>query len=77
MPRCADGEFSKHARYGFSDFAFVEFSEVQLPLYGQPVEKVLVGPVGGPRKPENKAKTPQKQRIQPLNRGQKRARRGF
>src|SRR5215216_6050122 len=44
---------------------------------GQPVEKVGVGPVGGPREPENKAKTLRKRRIQPLNRGQKRARRGF
>src|SRR5215207_5078565 len=41
------------------------------------VEKVGVGPVGGPREPENKAKTLRKRRIQPLNRGQKRARRGF
>jgi hypothetical protein len=35
----------------------------------QPVEKVVVGPVGGSREPENKAKTLRKQRIQPLNRG--------
>src|SRR5215216_826908 len=48
-----------------------------LPRRPQPVEKVGVGPVGGPREPENKAKTLRKRRIQPLNRGQKRARRGF
>ena len=44
---------------------------------GQPVEKVVVGQVGSPREPENKAKTLQKRRIQPLNRGQKGARRSF
>src|SRR5215204_4805187 len=41
------------------------------------VEKVGVGPVGGPREPENEVKTLRKRRIQPLNRGQKRVRRGF
>jgi hypothetical protein len=25
------------------------FSEVELPLYGQPVEKVVIGPVGSPK----------------------------
>jgi hypothetical protein len=44
---------------------------------GQRVEKVGVSPVGDPREPENKAKTLQERRIWPLNRGQKRARRGF
>jgi len=44
---------------------------------GPPVEKVVVSPVGGSREPENKAKTLRKQRIQPLNRGQKRARKSF
>src|SRR5215207_9871622 len=43
----------------------------------EPVEKVGDSLVGGPGEPENKAKTLQKRRIQPLNRGQKRARRGF
>jgi hypothetical protein len=51
------------------------FTEV--PGIGQPVEKVVVGQVGSPREPENKAKTLQKRRIQPLNRGQKGARRSF
>src|SRR5215208_3010009 len=41
------------------------------------VEKVVVGPVGSPRESENKAKTLPKRRIQPLNRGQKRAQRSF
>jgi hypothetical protein len=35
------------------------------------VEKVVVGPVGSPREPENKAKTLPKRRIQPLNRGRR------
>src|SRR5215204_2616860 len=44
---------------------------------GQPVEKVGIGPVGGPREPQNKAETLRKRCIRPLNRRQKRARRGF
>jgi hypothetical protein len=43
----------------------------------QRVEKVVVGPVGDPQELEIKAKTLQKRRFQPLNRGQKRARRSF
>src|SRR5215208_603930 len=41
------------------------------------VEKVGVGPVGGPREPEIKTNTLRKRRIRPLSRGQKRAQRGF
>jgi hypothetical protein len=43
----------------------------------QPVEKVVVGPVGGPSEPKNKAETLPKRRIRPPNRGPKRARRSF
>jgi hypothetical protein len=43
----------------------------------QPVEKVVVGPVGGPRVPENKAKTLRKWRIRPPNRRHDRARGRF
>jgi hypothetical protein len=43
----------------------------------QRVEKVVVGPVGGPKELENKAKTLRERRFQPLNRGQKRVRRSF
>jgi hypothetical protein len=43
----------------------------------QPVEKVVVGPVGSPREPENKSKTLRKRRIRLPNRGHKRARRSF
>src|SRR5215208_3684611 len=44
------------------------------PAYGllripQPVEKVVVGPVGSSREPENKSKTLRKRRIRPPNRG--------
>jgi hypothetical protein len=55
----------------------LEYALGELRRIPQPVEKVGVGPVGGTREPENKAKTLQKQRIQSLNRGHKRARRGF
>jgi hypothetical protein len=41
------------------------------------VEKVGVSQVGGPRGPENKAKTLQKRRIRPPNLEQNRMRRGF
>jgi hypothetical protein len=51
------------------------FTEV--PRRGQPVEKVDVGPVGGPKEARNKAKTLREQHIQPLNQGLKRARRSF
>jgi hypothetical protein len=37
----------------------------------QRVEKVVIGPVGGPKELENKAKTLQKRRFQPLNRGRR------
>jgi hypothetical protein len=55
---------------------------VHCPVYGFPrrpeaVEKVVVGPVGGPKRVLNRPKTPHKQDRQPLNRGQKRARRSF
>src|SRR3712207_8218010 len=43
----------------------------------QAVEKVVVGPVGGPKDAQNKVKTLQKRRIQPLNQRLKRARRSF
>jgi hypothetical protein len=43
----------------------------------QPVEKLVVGLVGGPREPEYKAKTLQKRRIWSPARAQKRPRRGF
>src|SRR5919107_6173821 len=43
----------------------------------QPVEKVVVGPIGGPREPENKAETLPKRRIRPPNRAPERARRSF
>jgi hypothetical protein len=50
--------------------------------YGVPrtlqcVEKVVVGPVSGPKEARTKAKTLQKRRFQPLNQEHKRARRGF
>jgi hypothetical protein len=35
----------------------------------QPVEKVVVGPVGGSKEARNKAKTLRKRRFQPLNQG--------
>src|SRR5215218_5842958 len=38
-------------------------------LKPQPVEKVVVGPVGSPREPENTSKTLRKRRIRPPNRG--------
>src|SRR5215212_1206812 len=44
---------------------------------GQPVEKVVVGPVGGPKEARNQSKTLQRRRFQRLNRGQNRARRSF
>jgi hypothetical protein len=52
------------------------------PAYGLPrtlqaVEKVIVSPVGGPKVAGNKAKTLRKGVFQPLNRGQKGARRSF
>jgi hypothetical protein len=47
------------------------------PRVYQRVEKVDVGPVGGPKEARNKAKILQKRRFLPLNRGQKRARRSF
>jgi hypothetical protein len=34
--------------------------EAQLPRINEPVEKVVVGPVGGPKEAQNKAKTLQK-----------------
>ncbi len=43
----------------------------------QPVEKVVVGPVGGPGEPKNKAETLPKRRIRLPNRAPKRARRSF
>src|SRR5215207_5258840 len=52
-------------------------AEVQLRGTPQPVEKVVVGPVGSPKEPENKSKTLRKQRIRPPNRGHNRARRSF
>jgi hypothetical protein len=54
-----------------------------LPLFievrgrGQPVEKVVVGPVGSPKHPRTQAKTLQNRGFKPLNRGQKRARGSF
>src|SRR5215218_3973146 len=56
---------------------FVETPNGEVRRIYQPVEKVGVGPVGGTTEPENKAKTLHIRRIQPLNRGHKRARRGF
>ena len=44
---------------------------------GQAVEKVIVRPVGGPKVARNKAKTLRNGVFQPLNRGQKGARRSF
>jgi hypothetical protein len=41
------------------------------------VEKVVVGPVGGPKDAQNKVKTLRKRRFQPLNQGLKRAQRSF
>ena len=43
----------------------------------QPVEKVDVGLVGGPKEARNKAKTLRKRRFQPLVQRLKRARRSF
>src|SRR5215216_6949032 len=43
----------------------------------EPVEKVVVGPVGSPKHPKTQAKTLQNRRFKPLNRGQKRARGSF
>ena len=43
----------------------------------QPVEKVVVGPVGGPKEARNKGKTLRKRRFQPLVQRLKRARRSF
>ena len=37
----------------------------------RPVEKVVVGSVGSPREPENKAKTLRKHRVQPVIRGRR------
>src|SRR5215207_8676258 len=44
-------------------------AEVQLRGTPQPVEKVVVGPVGSPKEPENKSKTLRKQRIRPRTGG--------
>jgi hypothetical protein len=44
---------------------------------GQPVEKVVVCPLGDPRDLENETETLQIRRIQSLNRGQKSTRRSF
>jgi hypothetical protein len=44
---------------------------------GQPVEKVVVGPVGSPKHPRTQAKTLQNRGFKPLNRGKKRARGSF
>jgi hypothetical protein len=44
---------------------------------GQPVEKVVVGPVGGPKGARNKAKTLRKRRFQPPLQRLKRAQRSF
>ena len=38
----------------------------ELPRNPQRVEKVIVGPVGGPKEARNKAKTLRKRRFQPL-----------
>jgi hypothetical protein len=43
----------------------------------QPVEKLVVGPVGGPRGSENETKTLPKRRIRPPSRAEKGARRVF
>src|SRR3712207_5153509 len=49
----------------------------RIPKTNQPVEKVVVGPVGGPKEARNKAKTLRKRRFQPLLQTLKRARRSF
>src|SRR5918994_7801156 len=43
----------------------------------QPVEKVDVGPTGGPKEPRNKVKTLRIHRFQPSNQGLKLARRCY
>jgi hypothetical protein len=43
----------------------------------QPVEKVVVGPVGSPKHSRTQAKTLQNRGFKPLNRGKKRARGSF
>ncbi len=48
-----------------------------LPRIHEPVEKVVVGPAGGPKVVRNKAETLRKRRFQPLVQRQKRARRSF
>jgi hypothetical protein len=48
-----------------------------VPKRNQPVEKVAVGPVGGPKEARNKAKILRKRRFQPLVQTLKRARRSF
>ena len=52
-------------------------SQVAVPKTNQRVEKVYVGPVGGPKGARNKVKTLRKRRFQPLVQTLKRARRCF
>jgi hypothetical protein len=66
------GRVSGRQRAGFMQDAVYEF-----PRTPQPVEKVVVGPVGSPKEARNKAKTLRKRRFQLLVRGLKRARRSF
>jgi hypothetical protein len=42
---------------------FLELRQGEVRRRLQPVEKVMVGPVGGPREPENEAETLRKRRI--------------
>jgi hypothetical protein len=50
---------------------FGEHHQGEVRRISQPVEKVVVDPVGGPGEPENKARTLQERRIQPLVRGRR------
>jgi hypothetical protein len=70
--------FAIHRRQLAHPSAAMSFMSIAKPLVvktQQRVEKVVVGPGGGPQELENKAKILQKRRFQPLNRAQKRARR--
>src|SRR5215207_8256377 len=70
-PLCYPGEFYIHP------LASVLPLFTRLPGRCQLVEKVVVGPVGGPKHPRTQAKTLQYRGLNPLNRGQKRAHGSF
>ena len=57
------------------DSQLVELQNMRVLLACQPVEKVVVGSVGGPKQAQNKAKTLRNRRFQFRNWGLKRAQR--